>query len=66
MSSDTADKKCLACKQGPDSVPLITLDYLDTTFWICPAHLPMLIHDPQQLIGKLPGAENLTPSDHHD
>jgi hypothetical protein len=34
--------------------------------WICPQHLPLLIHNPQQLAGKLAGAENLKPADHHD
>jgi hypothetical protein len=34
--------------------------------WICPQHMPILIHDPAQLVGKMPGAENLKPSDHHE
>jgi hypothetical protein len=40
--------------------------YRDSRLWICPQHLPVLIHDPAQLIGKLPGAENLRPAEHHD
>lgn len=66
MSNDSPDKKCLACDRGPDATPLIVLDYLKSQFWICPQHLPILIHDPAQLIGKLPGAENLSPADHKD
>jgi len=57
---------CLACQRGTDVTPLIPLEYRDTKVWICPQHLPLLIHDPAQLIGKLPGAENLRPADHHD
>jgi hypothetical protein len=34
--------------------------------WICPQHLPVLIHDPSKLAGKLPGAESLEPADTHD
>jgi hypothetical protein len=26
----------------------------------------VLIHDPQRLVGTLPGAEHLEPADHHD
>jgi hypothetical protein len=47
----------------------MTLSYQsiwDPAFEICPQHLPLLIHDPARLIGKLPGAEKLRPADHHD
>jgi hypothetical protein len=59
-------KRCLACGRGPDETPLITLTFRDQELAICPQHLPVLIHDPQQLVGKLPGAEHLAPADHHD
>ena len=62
----TVKKTCLACGRGSNEVPLLVLDYQSTTFWICPQHLPVLIHDPHQLIGKLPGAEGLAPADIHD
>jgi hypothetical protein len=57
---------CVACGRGPDVTPLLNLDYRGGKFHICAQHLPVLIHDPQQLTGRLPGAENLQPSDHHD
>ena len=66
MTSESSDKKCLACKRGTDATPLVHLEYQDSALWICPQHLPILIHDPAQLIGLLPGAENLSPADHHD
>jgi hypothetical protein len=47
-------------------VPLLTLEFQGRKFSICPQHLPMLIHDPQALVGKLPGAEGMQPADHHD
>jgi len=37
-----------------------------STIRICPQHLPVLIHDPARLVGILPGAEELQPSDVHD
>jgi hypothetical protein len=61
-----AQTACLACQRGTDVTPLIPLEYQGSKVWICPQHLPLLIHDPSQLIGKLPGAENLKPADHHD
>ncbi|MHC5002035.1 MAG: hypothetical protein ACYTJ0_02830 [Planctomycetota bacterium] len=66
MAEDTATKACVACKRGPDQTPLIALEYAEGAFWICPQHLPLLIHDPSRLVGMLPGAERLEPADHHD
>lgn len=58
--------RCLKCGTDSRRTPLIRLEYLDTAYWICPQHLPLLIHDPGSLIGSLPGAEQLRPADHHD
>jgi len=62
----TPAKTCVACGRGPDVIPLFVLEYRGTTFWICPQHFPILIHNPAQLAGKLPGAEHMEPSEHHD
>lgn len=59
-------KQCMACGRGPDVTPVLALEYRGATVWICPQHLPVLIHDPAQLIGKLAGAEHLRPAEHHD
>lgn len=59
-------KRCLLCERNEQEVPLICLDYQGQRTWICAQHLPVLIHDPQQLIGKLPGAEGLSPSEIQD
>jgi hypothetical protein len=66
MSSDPAAKRCLNCERDERETPLICLEYRGQRMWICAQHLPVLIHDPQQLIGKLPGAEGLKPSEIHD
>ncbi len=66
MAEETATEACLACQRGSDETPLIALQYRQSRLWICPQHLPVLIHDPAQLIGKLPGAEKLRPADHRD
>ena len=66
MSDDSKKPRCLACDRESDATPLVKLEYRARPYWICPQHLPLLIHDPAQLIGKLEGAENLAPSDYHD
>lgn len=57
---------CLACDRAQDAVPLVALVYRGSPHWICPQHLPLLIHDPGRLVGKLAGAETLEPADHRD
>lgn len=57
---------CVACDRGSEEIPLIRLEYRSQEFWICPQHLPVLIHDPNRLAGRLVGAEQMEPADHHD
>jgi hypothetical protein len=57
------DKKCVACDNTANDVPLISLDYKDQPLWVCPQHMPLLIHKPEALVGKLPGAEDMKPAD---
>lgn len=57
---------CLICESGSDRVPLISMQYRGGTIHICPQHLPIIIHDPSQLVGLVPGAESFQPSAHHD
>jgi len=55
---------CMVCDQTSQQVPLVVLVYRGETYWICPQHLPVLIHEPAKLVGKLPGVENLKGSGH--
>lgn len=66
MGEPKKEKACLFCNRDEHQTPLINLDYQGGKLWICPQHMPVLIHDPAQLIGRLKGAENLRPADHHD
>jgi hypothetical protein len=55
---------CIVCELDEDQVPLIKIQYLGNTYWICPQHLPILIHRPAELAHKLPGLEKLGPAEH--
>ena len=57
---------CVFCERGSDLTPLLTLEYRRSSFRICAQHLPILIHDPAQLIGRLAGAETMEAADHKD
>jgi hypothetical protein len=66
MTGSGEEQRCLMCGAGVADTPLVRIEYRDSAFRVCPQHLPVLIHDPAQLVGKLPGAERLKPADHHD
>lgn len=51
-------KECLVCKKTTQEIPLTSFEYMDNLFYICPQHIPVLIHSPHKLIDLLPGAEN--------
>jgi len=59
-----AKRQCLVCDRTDQQVPLIQLLYGGQSYWICPQHFPILIHEPEQLAGKLPGVEQLAPHHH--
>jgi hypothetical protein len=59
-----SDKTCLNCGRTSQEIPLLTLDYRGETYQLCPQCLPVMIHKPQNLVGKLPGAENFEPTNH--
>lgn len=63
---NTPEQRCLYCDRSSGQVPLIPLVYQDGQYWICPQHLPILIHKPAQLAGKLPGVENISPPEGHN
>ncbi len=49
---------CLYCEQDEQSIPLLPLQFQGKQYWICPQHLPILIHRPSQLADKLPGIQS--------
>ena len=57
---------CLNCNASEQEKPLLTIKFQGNEIYICPQCLPVLIHKPANLAGKLPGAENFgTPAEHH-
>ena len=52
-------KECIVCKANSTEVPVTKFYYQESEFYICPQHIPILIHNPQDLTGLLPGAEKL-------
>lgn len=66
MSQETSLKNCLSCNRSENEIPLVTLTYSSKPAYICSHCLPMLIHHPEQLIGRLEGADKIPPAEHND
>ena len=49
------ENKCLYCQRDSQEIPLILLEYRGKALAICPEHLPILIHKPEQLEEILAG-----------
>lgn len=58
------EKTCVNCDRSSAETPVLLLEYRGETLAICPQCMPVLIHKPHVLVGKLPGAENLAPASH--
>ncbi len=52
-------KECLVCQKSQDEAPVTEFYYKNSSFFICAQHMPVLIHDPQKLIGLLPDADKM-------
>lgn len=50
-------KNCLVCNKTDEEIPLIELTYKGKKLHICPQHMPVLIHNPGELVGKIDGAD---------
>ncbi len=66
MNEKTKFQNCLNCNRSENEIPLVTLSYSGKPTFICSHCLPMLIHHPEMLIGKIEGAENIPPAEHQD
>lgn len=59
-----SEKTCLNCGSSSNEIPLLSFEYRDESFYLCPRCLPVMIHKPQSLAGKLPGAEAFEAANH--
>lgn len=55
---------CLNCNASENEIPLVNLIYAGKQTFICSSCLPVLIHQPKNLTGKLDGADKISPAKH--
>jgi hypothetical protein len=61
---------CLHCGKTESAAPLLSIRFSGEEYWICPQCLPVLIHHPEKLAGKLtysagPARASHPPGDQH-
>jgi hypothetical protein len=62
-----SDSTCLNCGSSDMERPLLILQFQGKEFHICPQCMPRMIHEPYQLVDKIPGftpPANSSPHDH--
>ncbi|GMU95570.1 MULTISPECIES: hypothetical protein [Ignavibacterium] len=64
MKEEKEVNHCLNCNVSENEIPLVNLNFAGNKTFICSRCLPVLIHSPQKLIGKLDGAENIPSANH--
>jgi hypothetical protein len=62
MSDSQKINYCLNCNTSENEIPLVNLVFARKPAFICSSCLPVLIHQPQKLVGKLEGADKILPA----
>jgi len=64
MSSAVIDYICISCEKSEAEAPILRLRFKGEDAAICSSCLPVLIHRPEKLAGRLSDAEKIEPSSH--
>jgi hypothetical protein len=58
---------CVSCGRSEAEVPVLRWQFQGEQFTLCSSCLPILLHRPETLVGRLRGAEAIRPVQHaHD
>ena len=58
MTNKETTLTCFNCDRSEVEIPLVSLRYAGSEKWVCSQCLPVLIHHPDRIAGKLsPGKE---------
>lgn len=59
--TESKTRTCIHCERDDKQVPLVVFFYHGQEHQICTEHLPVLIHSPGKLTGKLPDIDKINP-----
>lgn len=67
MSETNVNEVCVHCDRSEEEIPILRFRFMGEERSICSSCLPILLHRPGRLVGRLEGAEKILPAAHsHD
>jgi hypothetical protein len=67
MNTSNPSVICVNCGRSEAEIPVLQFHFKGQARGICSNCLPVLLHKPERLVGRLPGMENIAPAPHsHD
>jgi len=64
MDNPGKNDTCVNCERNESEIPLLQFRFQEEERWICTTCLPILLHRPENLSDRLPGAEGIKPANH--
>lgn len=67
MANPSSTYTCVNCGKSEAEVPILKMRFQGEEVMLCSSCFPILLHRPDQLVGRLKGAEIIKPVSHsHD
>ncbi len=57
MENNKEKKACVVCQANSDEKPILAFEFREKTYHICTQHIPVLIHNAEELQSILPGIQ---------
>ncbi|MEZ4907338.1 MAG: hypothetical protein R2771_06800 [Saprospiraceae bacterium] len=54
---------CIICNKNSETIPLMKFTFKGSDYYICSQHVPVLIHNSEQLANILPGMGKINDPD---
>ncbi len=64
MENESVPFVCISCSKSEADVPILRLRFQGQDVALCSSCLPILLHRPEKLAGRLKGAEGIPPASH--
>ena len=56
--------QCINCDHSEEDMPLINIQYKGKKIFVCSGCMPILLHSPEKMAGKLTDADKIQPAKH--
>jgi hypothetical protein len=56
--------QCVNCDRSEEEMPLVNIQYKGENIFVCSGCMPILLHSPAKMVGKLQDAEKIQAAKH--